>query len=56
MEGFPVTNPRAVAVWFGSVSMFEREGFRVVAPFGASQVLVRRTLRRTDGRPTAGSR
>jgi GNAT superfamily N-acetyltransferase len=45
VEAYPATHDRAVAVWFGSVGMFEREGFRVVRPFGASNVLVRRHIR-----------
>jgi len=45
VEAYPSTDPRAVATWFGSVAMFEREGFRRVAPFGQSNVLVRRTVR-----------
>jgi GNAT superfamily N-acetyltransferase len=45
VEAYPSTQSRAVAVWFGTRGMFEREGFRVVRPFGRSNVLVRRTLR-----------
>lgn len=45
VEAYPVTHGRAVATWFGSVGMFEREGFAVVRPFGRSNVLVRRTVR-----------
>jgi GNAT superfamily N-acetyltransferase len=45
VEAFPTTNPGAVALWFGTASMFRREGFRAVAPFGRSHLLVRRTLR-----------
>lgn len=56
VEAFPVTHPGAVAVWFGSVSMFRREGFREVAPFGASQRLVRRAVPAASGAPSPGSR
>jgi GNAT superfamily N-acetyltransferase len=45
VEAYPATHARAVAVWFGTVRMFEREGFEVVGPFGASNRLVRRTVR-----------
>jgi len=45
VEAYPATHDRAVATWFGSLSMFEREGFRRVHEFGASNVLVRTTLR-----------
>jgi len=68
VEAYPSTDPRAVATWFGSVTMFEREGFRTVRPFGRSNVLVRRevpgraagrslTTRPRDGRrPARGQR
>jgi GNAT superfamily N-acetyltransferase len=45
VEGYPATHGRAVATWFGTMSMFEREGFAVVRPFGQSNVLVRREVR-----------
>jgi GNAT superfamily N-acetyltransferase len=44
VEAYPVSRPGAVALWFGTRSMFEREGFRVVEPFGRSHVLVRRRV------------
>lgn len=44
VEAYPATHGRAVATWFGSLAMFEREGFRVVRPFGQSNVLVRRDV------------
>ena len=47
VEAYPVTNPRAVATWFGTVSMFRRNGFARVARFGRSNVLMRRSLRST---------
>ncbi len=49
VEAYPATHGRAVATWFGTVRMFEREGFRVVRPFGASNVLVRRNVRGVSG-------
>jgi len=45
VEAYPATHERAVATWFGSAGMFEREGFAVVRPFGQSNVLVRRSVR-----------
>jgi len=44
VEAYPATHGRAVATWFGTVSMFEREGFTIVRPFGQSNVLVRREI------------
>ncbi len=44
VEAYPTTHHRAVAIWFGTVSMFTRERFRTVRPFGRSHVLVRRRL------------
>ncbi len=45
VEAYPVTHARAVASWFGTVGMFEREGFGVVRPFGTSNALVRKRVR-----------
>lgn len=45
VEAFPATHGRAVAIWFGTVGMFEAQGFRDVGPFGKSHRLMRRTLR-----------
>lgn len=45
VEAYPVTRGGALATWFGTVSMFEAHGFRVVAPFGRSNVLMRKTIR-----------
>ncbi|MDV3278093.1 MAG: GNAT family N-acetyltransferase [Nitrososphaerales archaeon] len=44
VEGYPAVRSGALAVWFGTVSMFEREGFKKVAPFGRSNVLMRRSI------------
>jgi ribosomal protein S18 acetylase RimI-like enzyme len=44
VEAYPVTRRGALATWFGTVSMFRRQGFEIVAPFGKSNVVVRRTL------------
>ncbi len=44
VEAYPVTRRGALAAWFGTVSMFRRRGFGVVAAFGRSNVLMRRRL------------
>ncbi len=44
VEGYPATRKGFPADWFGTLSMFKNEGFEVVAPFGKSNVLVRRTI------------
>jgi GNAT superfamily N-acetyltransferase len=44
VEAYPSTNPRAVAIWFGTVSMFQACGFSKIAPFGRSNVLMRRSV------------
>lgn len=40
VEAYPVARRGALATWFGTVPMFEREGFKTVAPFGKSNVLM----------------
>jgi GNAT superfamily N-acetyltransferase len=52
VEAYPATHGKAVATWFGTVGMFEREGFAMVRPFGQSHVLVRREI--PAGRVTHG--
>ncbi len=51
VEAYPVTGPRwgAGSLWFGTVPMFEREGFRKVTPLGAS-ILMRKVVRPSDAR------
>ena len=44
VEAYPVTHRGALAAWFGTVSMFKKNGFKVVAPFGKSNVVMRRTV------------
>jgi GNAT superfamily N-acetyltransferase len=56
VEAYPVVGRGAVASWFGSTSMFEREGFRTVAPFGRSNRLLRRHLAAKRTRSTGDSR
>ena len=44
VEGYPAIHPRAVGIWFGTVAMFEREGFQEVSALGRSNVVMRRIL------------
>jgi len=44
VEAYPVTNWKAVPIWFGSVEMFEGEGFRKIAEIGRSTLVMRRSL------------
>ena len=48
VEAYPVVSKRMAAVpewrWFGTPPMFEKEGFRRVAPLGTCGVLMRTTL------------
>lgn len=44
VEAYPAKRKGFPADWFGTLSMFKKEGFRVAAQFGKSNVLVRRTI------------
>lgn len=46
VEAYPVVSKEggSQSLWFGTVGMFEREGFRPIAPLGASR-LMRRVVR-----------
>lgn len=48
VEAFPVVSEKMARVpewrWFGTLSMFEKEGFSRTAPLGTSGVLVRRNI------------
>lgn len=48
VEAYPVVSKKMAAVpewlWFGTPSMFEREGFTKVAPLGTSRVLMRKEV------------
>ncbi len=48
VEAYPVVSKKMAAVaewrWFGTPSMFRREGFKTVAPLGTSGVLMRKTI------------
>jgi GNAT superfamily N-acetyltransferase len=50
VEAFPVVSKKMAAVpewrWFGTPSMFQKVGFRIVAPLGTSGVLMRKTIAR----------
>ncbi len=48
VEAYPVVSKKMAAVpewrWFGTPSMFEREGFKQVGPLGTSMMLMRKTV------------
>lgn len=44
VEAYPVTSSGAYTQYRGTLSMFEKEGFQVVAPMGANNVLVQRIV------------
>ena len=48
VEAYPVVSKKMAAVdewrWFGTPTMFRRDGFRSVAPLGTSGVLMRKTI------------
>jgi len=44
VEAYPIARWGAYREYFGTVSMFEREGFKIVAPFGKSNVVMRRKI------------
>lgn len=45
VEGYPALRKGFPADWTGTLSMFEREGFEVIAHYGRYNVLVRKRLR-----------
>ncbi|MDG7012693.1 MAG: GNAT family N-acetyltransferase [Nitrososphaerota archaeon] len=44
VEAYPVRRTGALATWFGTVSMFEKQGFELAAPFGKSNVLMEKIV------------
>ncbi len=44
VEAYPITRWGAYAEYRGTVSMFQKEGFKIVARFGKSNVVMRRTI------------
>lgn len=50
VEGYPALRKGFPADWTGTLSMFEKEGFEAVAPYGRYNILVRREVR---GAPAA---
>ena len=44
VEAYPAARKGFPADWFGTLSMFRKEGFEVVAPYGTNNVLVRRAV------------
>ena len=44
VEAYPITRWGAYREYLGTVSMFQNERFKIVAPFGKSNVVMRRTI------------
>ncbi|MDA4128261.1 MAG: GNAT family N-acetyltransferase [Thaumarchaeota archaeon] len=44
VEAYPITRWGAYAEYRGTVSMFQKEGFKIVATFGKHNVVMRRTI------------
>jgi GNAT superfamily N-acetyltransferase len=44
VEAYPAIRKGFPADWTGTLSMFDKEGFKVVAPFGKYNFIVRRTI------------
>ena len=44
VEAYPIIRRGAYREYLGTVSMFQKEGFKVVAPFGKSNVVMRRSV------------
>ncbi len=44
VEAYPIVRWGAYREYLGTVSMFKREGFKIVAPFGKSNVVMRRSI------------
>ena len=45
VEAYPITRWGAYREYLGTVPMFKKEGYKVVAPFGVNNVVVRKTIR-----------
>lgn len=57
VEAFPIRRWGAYQKYRGTVSMFEREGFQIVAPLGESNVLMQRGIRiAVEGSPLTATR
>ncbi len=44
VEAYPIIHWGAYAEYLGTVSMFQKQGFKIVAPFGRSNVVMRRKI------------
>jgi GNAT superfamily N-acetyltransferase len=44
VEAYPIARWGAPREYLGTSSMFEKEGFEIVAPFGANNVIMRKTI------------
>src|SRR3990172_8337964 len=58
VEAYPIIRWGAYREYLGTVSMFQKEGFKIVAPFGKSNVVMRRKIKsgRQDVGPGFGAR
>lgn len=45
VEGYPITRWGNYAEYRGTVSMFRRAGFKIVAPFGKNNVVMQKRVR-----------
>ena len=53
VEAYPIIRWGAYREYLGTVSMFQKEGFKVVAPFGKSNIVMRRSVKcGSPGPPT----
>ena len=44
VEAYPIVRWGAYREYLGTISMFKREGFKIVAPFGESNVVMRKEI------------
>ena len=44
VEAYPIIRWQAYSKYLGTVSMFQKEGFKIVAPLGKSNVVMRRKI------------
>lgn len=44
VEAYPIVRSGAAKNYLGTASMFEKEGFKIVAPFGKDNVVMRRKI------------
>lgn len=44
VEAYPVTNHKALRIWFGTVNMYEKEGFEQISQLGRSNAVMQKVL------------